>query len=187
MALVVEDGTGRSDAEAYVSVADFRTACGNRGLDLTGKSDTLIEQKLREAAAYLDTAWRFKGERSVATQALEFPRTSLIDWSGYTVTGVPKRVKDATVELAFKALDGSLFTDLDRGGRVKSESVGPISVTYADDAPAGKTFRAAERALAPYIRDPDEPGAPRYVAPGAPYFTTGMHNAPSTGLDDPLE
>jgi hypothetical protein len=33
--LVIEDGTGKANAESYVSVADFRTYADGRGLDYT--------------------------------------------------------------------------------------------------------------------------------------------------------
>ncbi|CAB5220390.1 hypothetical protein UFOVP233_64 [uncultured Caudovirales phage] len=152
MALIVEDNTGRADAESYLSVADFKVYCDKWGYSYTGFTDTVIEQKLRLATAYIDTIFRYKGIRFVSTQMLEFPRTSLIDWSGYEVAGVPARVIKACAELAFKGFTESLYTDLDRGGRTTSESVGPISVSYAADAPAGKMYRFAEQLLGPFIR-----------------------------------
>lgn len=152
MALTVETGTGSTTADSYVALADFKAYCDGRGYSYAGTADTVLEQKLRLATDYVDTVFRYKGVRLLSGQAREFPRTTLIDDSGYEITGVPARVVRATCELAFKGITEDLYVDLDRGGRVTSESVGPISVSYAADAPAGKTFRFAENLLKPYIR-----------------------------------
>lgn len=152
MALVVEDGTGKSNADSFVSLADFKTYCDNRGYDYSASSDSVMEQKLRLASDYISSKWKYKGTRYLAGQSLEFPRTGLYDDSSYVVSGVPLRVRNAACELAFTALTESLFENLDRGGKVTSESVGPISVSYAADAPAGKVFSVAEALLSPFIR-----------------------------------
>jgi hypothetical protein len=181
MALIVEDGTGLSDAESYVSVADLTTYAGKRGLTITGGA--VSEQKLREATEYVDVLRRYKASRSSVSQVRQFPRTGLTDWDGLAVTGVPSRVKDAVCYLAIVAESESLFVDLDRGGRVKSESVGPISTTYMDDAPAGKVYAVVERLLAPYFRDKYDNQPSPFYSPGnadyepidrPSYFTVGM-------------
>jgi hypothetical protein len=179
MALIIEDGTGLADADAYISVVDFKAYCDGRGMSYAGKSDTDIEISLRKAAAYIDTVKRYKGSRISASQALEFPRSGLSDFGGLTITGVPKRVKDASAELAFKAFDTDLHKDLDRGGKVVSESVGPISVTYANDAPVGKMFTSAMRLLEPFFRDSGDLGRP-YMVPVESEFTTTTHDYPGT-------
>lgn len=155
MPLIVENGTGLTNADAYVSLAEFKEWSSNRGYRWEDAEDFAIENSIRLASGYIDTIGRYKGSRLVATQTLEFPRADLIDWSDYTVTGVPHRVKQACCELAYKGLSEPLYKDLDRGGRVTSESVGPISVSYADNAPAGKVFMFAKNLLEPYLRDPD--------------------------------
>lgn len=189
MTLIVEDGTCRADAESYLSVADFKTYCDKWGHSYAGKTDTEIEQSLRLASAYIDTIFRYKGFRQTSGQALEFPRTSLIDWSAHEVTGVPLRVIKACAELAFKGFSEALYIDLDRGGRVTSESVGPISVSYAEDAPAGKTYRFAENLLAPYIRkDRDFINPPFFSTSDAAGFERDMMAYPGGATrNDPTE
>lgn len=179
MALIVEDGTGKADAESYVSVASLKAYADARGIAYAGAADTALEQKLREATTYIDSRYRYKGMRLRAEQALEFPRESLIDWSGITVTGLPKRVKDACCDLALRALAEPLFTDLDRGGKVRSETIGSISTTYADDAPVGKVFSTADGLLKPYVRDPKgQLTGPVFGGSTEGYFHLGMHDAP---------
>jgi hypothetical protein len=181
MALTVETGAGLAGADAYVSQDDFKSYCSARQYDLIGRQPAELDAKLRLATQYIDTQWRFKGTRLSASQALEFPRSGLVDWSGFTISGVPKRLKDAACELAFAALSTDLYEVADRGGRIKSESVGPISVTYADDAPAGKVFTFATRLLQPFVRDTSDIGAPEFGGATEGYFTLGMHDDVSAG------
>jgi len=177
MTLIVEDGTGRSDAEAYASVAAFKTSCDNLGRSYVGITDAVIEQKLRIGALFIDTSARYKGARLVSTQAREFPRSGLYDWSGIEVTGLPARVALANIELAFKALTDDLMPDLDRGGKIQSESVGPISVTYAADAPAGRAYTMAQNLLGQYVRtDGDMMTAPSLATTDDASFSMAMHD-----------
>lgn len=181
MALTVEDGTGKADADAYVSVVAFKAYADGRGLSYGSTADNVLEQKIREATSYIDSRYRYKGMRSNGSQSLEFPRQSLVDWSGMEVTGLPKRVKDACCELALRAIAEPLYADMDRGGKVKSETIGSLSTTYADDAPVGKVWTAAENLLMPYIRDPKKGQltGPMYGGSSDGYFGLGMHDAPS--------
>lgn len=182
MAIVVENGTGMADAESYLSVAAFKDYCDKWGYAYGTTTDAVIEQKLRQATNFIDTIFRYKGTRLLASQALEYPRDGLTDWSGFDITGVPQRVAKATAELAFKALTESLYTDLDRGGMVTSESVGPLSVSYADGAPVGKVYRFAENLLKPYIRTSGDFENPVFFGTSeSPDFERGMFDNPGTG------
>ena len=153
MALTVEDGTGKALADAYISVDEFKTFCTARAYRWEDWEDFQIEAAIRQATGWIDTQARYKGARLLATQALEFPRTGLFDWSGHEVTGVPLRAKQACAELAFKGVTEPLYQDLDRGGRITSESIGSISVSYADDAPGGKSWTFATNLMAQYVRN----------------------------------
>jgi hypothetical protein len=181
MPLIVEDGTGLDEADAYVSVSYSNTFAESRGwTDWIAATDAACETAIREATAYIDTIARFKGLRLKASQMREFPRSDLADWSGYLVTGVPTRVKHATMELARKALSESLYVDLDRGGQVSAESVGPISVSYMPGAPVGKMFRAAMQLLEPFMRDRNQlysmADSGAATVPEQPIFSIGMHD-----------
>jgi hypothetical protein len=186
MALVVEDGTGLPNADSYISVAEYKAYADGRGYDYSALTDAQLEQKLREGTQFIDTIQRFKGIQLVSTQALEWPRSGAYDWSGREVSGVPKRVKDAQAEATYKAQTESLYTDADRGGMIKSESVGPISVTYMDGAPATKLFTAVMNLLKPFFRSKLDPGGPfNGQTDREPYFTNTMHDDP--GTSDSLE
>lgn len=184
MPLTVENGTGLSDADSYITVAAFKAYADDRGYSYAGYTDTQIEQKLRLGTQYVDTIQRYKAQRLVASQSLEFPRLELYDWSGILVEGVPLRVKNATAELAFRALSGELYADLDRGGQVQSESVGPISVTYKDGAPVGKFFTFAMNLLEPYRKEKrDLMGTPKFGGADTGYFTLDIHKNPAPGAE----
>lgn len=146
MALEVEDGTGLANAEAYISVSDadaYFTARGNT--TWAALTTEAKEQALRKGADYLE-GYRWKGDRYSATQALAWPRSSVIV-DGYTLDAdtLPAALVRANAELALKASAGELLADV--GAQVKSETVGPISVTYADGARQQTRYAAIERML----------------------------------------
>ena len=179
MTLVVENGTGLDSAESYISVAELRAYATARGIDLTPKVDLDCEIALRNSTMWIDTWKRYKATRLLASQALEFPRAGLTDWSGFAVDGVPKRVKDACAELAIRSVQGiTLAPDQSRDAFVKSESVGPISTTYADNAPQSTVFAIVERLIGQYARDiePSPPGVFSGSSEDGGQFSVGMHD-----------
>lgn len=184
MALLVEDGTGIVDAEAYVSVAVLRAYAEGRGHDISGSTDLQCEIQSRLAAQWIDTRGRYKAVKLTASQGLEFPRSGLVDWSGQVQIGVPKRVRDAACELAIRGLGGaSLLPDVAREDFVKSEAVGPISTTYRDDAPVSTVFSSAERLLEPFLRDKSQSFAPFFGGGTEGAFSFGMTSNPPTQED----
>lgn len=134
MSLIVEDGSGLSTAESYLSVADcdaYHTARGNSAW--TGTSGAK-EIALRKATQYLDAEYgrSWQGWRVTSTQALSWPRYD-VEVDGHCVesTTIPQKLKDATAELAMRALTADLLSDEDEPGSIAAESVtvGPISVS----------------------------------------------------------
>lgn len=142
--LVVEDGTGLPNADSYLSLAGadaYHAALGNAAWATAAPADR--EAALRRATQYLDARYQWRGEPLTATQALAWPRTS----SPWPV----KRLQDATAELALRAAEqGSLYTD-EGTAAVKSETVGPISITYADAQRGQTRFTVVEDLLADLI------------------------------------
>ena len=193
MAVIVEDGTGKPDAEVYVSLADFKAWATKRLYDITPYPDATIEAKMLDAAMWIDTKYRYGGTKLVATQALEFPRAGLVDWSGNPVVGVPSRVQQAENDLTWKGFTQPLYIDAARDGAIQQEVVGPLSVTYFQGAPSQTTFSAAEQLLKPYVIDESTILGGPYVggmaatsgaAPSEPTFDIGMNDNP--GTIDPL-
>lgn len=163
MALIVEDGSGLSTAESFISVADadaYFTARGNAAW--TGSS-TVKEQALRKATDFMQGRYasRWKGTRKTSGQALAWPRLAVIDPDGWDVsdTIVPSAVKNACAELAVRSLTTTLLPDDTKPG-IKSEGVsipGPISknVEYAGAKTVAPTYTAVDRMLEPLLTPGD--------------------------------
>ena len=162
MALIVEDGTIVTGAESYISVADadaYFLARGNAAWAALTPAATK-EAALRKATDYMTGRYglRWKGERVSELQALDWPRLwcerrNVINGAFplyWDDTTVPVAVQRACAELAVRASAGELVPDV--GAQVKSETVGPISVVYADGARQSDSYRAIDAMLAPFLR-----------------------------------
>jgi len=134
MALVVETGAGTTaGAEAYVSVADYLAYLTKMNYVPLASNVPRTEAAIRKATQYIDGKYlkRFKGERAVLDQPLEWPRQNVLIGNTWVVyTTLPRNLISATCELAFLVESGiDLTPTLERGGalRAKTETVGPIT------------------------------------------------------------
>lgn len=157
MPLTPETGSGIADANTYVDVTyadNFHLLRGNAGWTGTNAAK---EAALVRAFDYLcnERRYKFRGVRTTAVQRAPFPRTDCQERNGplYSNSQIPWRVKDAQCLLALLALSRALESALDRGGKITSESIGPISVSYAADAPAETFFTGVDGLLAPILTD----------------------------------
>lgn len=172
MALIVEDGTGKSDAESLASVAEadaYHTSRGNLPwINDPDMTEAAKEQALRRASDYIMQVYRLRwdGTRTSSSQALDWPRAFVIrkdfeysGLNGYTVIGgnyyypsnsVPVEVKNACIELAFKAAAGELAADLEQG--IVREKVDVLEVEYDKYSPQQKRYRAIDMLLAPFLK-----------------------------------
>jgi hypothetical protein len=185
MALIIENGTGLADADSYEDVEALDEYVIKRGLVVPDAlTDEDKEAALRDATEYADTYRRYKGIAKGPDQALMFPRTDLTDWSGYVITGVPSRLKQAVLYLAVLRLQGeTLYEPL--GREIASESVGPLSTSYVAGSNRHREFTTADRLLAQYVRDANRLQiAPGWTAPDRGHsFDRGMHDL-SSARDD---
>lgn len=186
MALTVEDNTGLSNADSYVTLQEFKDYASLRGIEsVEDLTDSEAETKIRQGFDYVNSRYGYTSVPLDNDQAGEFPRVDLSDGMGRIFNVVPNRVKQAQCAAAIAAIDGALFTVADRGGKVKSESVGPISVTYEDGAPVDKTISEVDRLLRPFIKSDAEPR--RMV----PYFNDTISDEEDpifeVGMDDNVE
>ena len=146
MALITETGTGASDAESYISVADADTYHANRSNTAwASAANGSKEAALRKATGYLDGNYRFCGCPTSATQALQWPRIG-VRLNDYPISPnvIPKQLQYACAELALVALSESLTAAIDAQS-VESKTVGPISISYATPRNGGrKRYPAAD-------------------------------------------
>lgn len=142
---IVEDGSGKADANSYITVADADAYVENHGTETAwiGATQAAKEKALRLATQYIDLKFNFKGTRNSETQALLWPRFNVYDNDGYNVDydAIPQKLKDAVVEAALRVIAGDdLLGTISNPGEIKSESksLGPLSksVTYVGGKPA---------------------------------------------------
>lgn len=140
MAFTVEDGTGLSTSNAYLSVADFTTHHTDRNVTsvVDGAFETAeIQGALVQATDYIDKRFgrRFRGWRRSRAQALEWPRTDAFDDDDYLLPLVPEQLKKATAEYALIVLQlgrglapipGTPFPIVETDGTVTSEASGAL-------------------------------------------------------------
>lgn len=146
---VVEDGTGLSDANSYLSEAGADQYFDNHGAPTAWSSlaQAAKEEALRLGTQYLDAVYgaRWKGERVLATQALDWPRNNVADRDGFAVEDdeVPTAVEDATAEAAIRSLTATLIPDITTPGGIRSQrdKVGPIETETVYAGAASQTIR----------------------------------------------
>lgn len=152
--LTVEDGSGVTGAETFVSVADADEYASNRGLSIwVDETDNAAkEAALIRAADYLRDNYgsRWRGSPNSETQALPFPR------NGEDV--IPAQIVRANIELAVIALSGPLWEVEQPRGQLLEESrgVGPLqrSFKYADVGQRQQIFRQVEKMLSAFLEYP---------------------------------
>jgi len=162
MTLIVEDGTAKTDSEAYASVADFKTYCDNRGYTYSS-DDTLLEQYARLATGYLTQKYtlRWKGYRVSSLQALDWPRAwaerpGLLGSYGpypvyYVPTAVPQEVQYAMFELMRRVATGDLTPDLERL-TLRERVEGAVEIEYNPNSLPVTIFRTVENILSPTLK-----------------------------------
>ena len=144
MALVQEDGSVVTGANTYVTLAEYKAWADDRGI--TYGADAAVTQQIYRAMDYIESL-RFIGDKANENQPMQWPRLgAIID--GYEVDGneIPNLLKLAVYEAIKVEADGySELAALDR--RTISESVGDISVTYADNSSSRTVTPALTKAL----------------------------------------
>ena len=142
--MVVEDGTGLSNADSFVSVAYADTYFSTRNVtewaSLTNKEALLIKATDYIEAVYSE-AW--KGTTLNDTQSLSFPR--IID----DATVYPDRLLKAVCELAYKANSGDLLVDVEQ--RTIEEKIDVISVKYAEYSDQKTQYSMVYGLISPYL------------------------------------
>ena len=137
---VVEDGTGKSDANSYVSIATADAYFDNYGAPSTwtGASTANKQQALRIATAYISEKYgnRWRGVIDSDTQALDWPRSGVVDAATglyYDHDEMPTKLANATAEVGLRQLAGTdLRPDVVAGdGNITNStvSVGGLSVS----------------------------------------------------------
>jgi hypothetical protein len=158
IALIVEDGSGKINADSYVSVEDADVYASTRGNDdwCTSGGYTYGQKAaaLRIATRYLDSTFTYIGYvlYTQPPQALKWPRLAAYDEDYKLYSGVPVLMIQATCELAASHLREGPINAVDYNPYPNIFSVGAGGVNVAFGSTRGGLLRA-RRAIYTYVKD----------------------------------
>lgn len=108
---VVEDGTGLTDATAYISVDDFKQYWDNFGYDYSALDDSDISVLINKSTRVLDGRYlmMWPGARKVDDQSLAWPRlyADYVDGVDIDSDSVPPEIENAVCEFAYASASGT--------------------------------------------------------------------------------
>lgn len=156
MALTIETGSVVAGADSYISTTDATSYATARGVTLSA-SGSGLEVLCRKAYDWLrdERQLWWRGTRQSVSQTGSWPRTGAVQRGGLTVPDntVPQAVKDAQCQLVLLLDSGEdIAPNFSRGGQVASRSVGPISTSFFQGAPADTLYSTVMGFLWPYLR-----------------------------------
>lgn len=134
MALILEDGTGVTGADSFISVADANTLAASYGITL-GADDATTEVQLRKAyKGLLVVEPQLQGSRTHDTQTGIFPRTGvLVNCVELDSEAITQDMQLAQLYQASAYIAGLESNTVDDGQNLKSFDVkGVYSETYQD-------------------------------------------------------
>ena len=143
-AFLVEDGTGLTASNSYISVADADDLLEQNPNLESWKSWSEAQREicLRFATSYLDVKYRWYGNvyNPSAPQALQWPRTINYDDKGVEISGgtVPLQVERATVFIALEVAKASslasgtedLTASVEASGAIKAFQIETLAITF---------------------------------------------------------
>jgi hypothetical protein len=140
VSVVVEDGSGVSGANSYVTIAEITEWVLTNPHDSTWASLTDAQKNgyCVMACRVMQEQMNWDGWQTSATQALDLPRSGMIDKNGNTVENneIPTEIKNAQCELARLLAIADRTADNDMAG-FKEIGVGSIKlVADKSDRPA---------------------------------------------------
>lgn len=132
MAIIVEDGSAKTDANSYIDVEFARAYALSRGFSLPA-ADEEVEAMIVMACDYVESfAEQFKGKRKTAAQALSWPRIDVvIDGEDFPDDAIPVPLKLAQAQGVVEQFQGSILQPPITGYAVRREKVDVIEVEYA--------------------------------------------------------
>jgi len=132
----VENGTGKTNATSYVTIAEYKAYWGDRGISITD-TDENIKIYLNLATEYTDSIANYCGQIYSDTQALFVPRINWYDSKYYDISqSVPYQLKNAVCEFAYIRKADNL-EEIKTSG-ISSESYGGVSIVYSGDSGQAK-------------------------------------------------
>lgn len=133
MALIVEDGTGKEDANTFVTLDEARSYATGRGITLPVE-DTAVEALIINAADFLFMyEVRLKGVRANDEQALIYPRKGVeINGAELAQDAIPATLKKAQLQLVIEGNSGSLTISRRGADFIKRKKTGPLEKEWSE-------------------------------------------------------
>lgn len=188
MAFTVEDGSGVAGANAYITVAFYRSYHLDRGNDQSASSEADIQVWIIKATDYVEKRFGrlFRGHRQSKAQGLEWPRLSAFDDDDFLLSDVdelPRQLQKAIAEYAdivrqisdltprpanrFATVDSNGNVTGGTGGQVlrTKDKVGPIEEerTYSDSSANPDYDVRAKSGLVSGLHIPEYPVADMWI------------------------
>jgi len=155
MPLIVEDGTGVSGANSFVTLTEARDFATLRGIDLpvAGTGDAALTAFLVKGTDYLKS-FSYQGTQTTVGEAyLPWPRTGYyVDDLEFDVDTVPIGMKNALIQLAIEQNSGIVLHATATGFAVVREKIGPIDTEYATPKGSYNAAKAVMPAVAAYLK-----------------------------------
>ncbi|WP_095111681.1 DnaT-like ssDNA-binding protein [Pseudomonas sp. Irchel 3H7] len=154
MTLIIEDGTGKPDAESYASAEDLAIYAVKFGVVIP--ADVLAQEALLRRAALAMDGMTWKGRKSNSEQALSWPRRGVeLDYEFKPDNYLPARIQYGQMSLAVEIHTDDVDPIEKRKGAVTLERVeGAVTREYATiPNTSGRLLPAA----------PDRPSATQFA------------------------
>lgn len=139
MAFTVEDGTVVAGANAYETVAEFKSYWTDRNVTFT-QTDAAIQAAIIIATQYVDLNNSWKGWIVIDTQSLDWPRGSVVDDESRYLPNdtIPQQLKDAVSEYTSRQLTSNIQPDVSTDGIITEQKskvdVLEETTKYQDDS-----------------------------------------------------
>jgi hypothetical protein len=130
MPLIVEDGSGLPDANAYVDIPYISTYLLGEQLEAwEALTESEQESAIIRATRAVDILFNWLGTRETLGQGLSWPRSNVV-YEGFEIEGVPTAVQKATAEAVGLVLGEAEFFSEEADVEIASEKVDVIAVSY---------------------------------------------------------
>lgn len=161
--MTVEDGSGRVDANSYVSVVGADAYHSARGNGIwTTASAASREAALVRACDYLEQGYGrlWAGARTNEGQRLSFPRYGI---ASLGCNEIPRWLRESQCEAALLELKqpGCFAESWSEGGSLAGEREGELTRQYRPGPETLRKHLAIYRILSPHIRNPSQLGTGR--------------------------
>ena len=148
MALTVEDGTAKTDADSYSETADAQTYYTDMGY-----TDTPSDATMRRGSRWLDAYFmvRLKGTKATSGQSMQWPRSGVTDEDGNLVSSdsVPAEWVQAAQEMGRKVTTTMTVSE---GKSIRRVKAGSVEVEFASAQSERETLDYVSWLVRPFLK-----------------------------------